>query len=267
MSTSDRTIVLPIEHKNGNRPGDDQDIAFLSRAANQITSARPLHEALNHVVDFVTKVVTSDSCMIYVLQDDELVLRASKTPHPELVDRMTIKIGQGITGWVAENQQPVVIDEGAYEDSRFKLFNELPEDRFEAFLSVPMVSGGKIIGVINVQNRARHQYSEREIVLTATIGFLVGTEIERVRLDSENSQMLEKLKTRTLVDRAKASLQRSLNLREEDAYRMMQRQSQDRNKTMREIAEAVILIDELKQSVSTSKFRNNRVSSKRDIQN
>ena len=55
-----------------------------------------------------------------------------------------IKIGEGITGWVAENRQPVAVAERAYEDFRFRLFNELPEDRFESFLSVPMVSGGRV---------------------------------------------------------------------------------------------------------------------------
>ena len=45
-----------------------------------------------------------------------------------------MKMGEGITGWVAENRQPVAIAERAYEDSRFKFFNELPEDRFEVFL-------------------------------------------------------------------------------------------------------------------------------------
>lgn len=260
MSRLNRSSVLPMGNKSGDSPREDRDLAFLNRTATQISKARPLHEALNHVVDFVSAVVRCDSCMVYILESDELVLRASKTSHPEDIDRLKMKIGQDITGWVAENRKPVVIDERAHADFRFKLFNELPEDRFEAFLSVPLVSASKLVGVINVQNRARHQYSEREINLTATIGFLVGTEIERARLESDNSEMLARLKTRTFVERAKAILQRNLNLREEDAYRMMQRESQDRNKTMREIAEAVILIDELKKPFSASRIRSNKTS-------
>lgn len=257
----DRPSVLPIGNRKDPVTGEGRDIAFLNQTANQISNARPLHEALSHVVDFVTKVITCDSCMVYVLQEDELVLRASKTPHPEVVDRLKMRIGQGITGWVAENRKPVAITEHAYEDFRFKLFNELPEDRFEAFLSVPLVSAGKLVGVINVQNRGRHQYTEREINLTATIGFLVGTEIERARLENDNSAMVEKLETRTFVERARAILQRNLKLKEEDAYRVMQRESQNRNKTMREIAEAVILIEDLKQPFSTARPPSNKTSS------
>jgi uroporphyrinogen-III synthase len=260
MSTVDHSPVLPMVRKNGHRMGGDNDIGLLNRTAVQISNATPLGETLSHLVNFVTTVVTCDSCMVYVLQCDELVLLGSKAAHAKMVGHVRMKMGEGITGWVGENRHPVAIRERAYEDSRFKLFNELPEDRFESFLSVPMVSGGRLVGVINIQNRARYQFSEREINLIATIGFLVGTEIERARLQSDNSAILEKLKTRTLVDRAKASLQRSLNLREEDAYRMMQRESQDRNKTMREIAEAVILTDGLKQPFSTARLRSNKES-------
>jgi uroporphyrinogen-III synthase len=175
-----------------------------------------------------------------------LVLRASKNPHPELVDRLKLKLGQGITGWVAERREPVAVEQGAAEDSRFNMFNELPEDHFEAFLSVPLVSGGRLVGVINLQNREPHQYTKREINLVATIGFLVGAEVERVRLDSENSELSNRLETRKLVERAKGILQRDLGVSEEEAYQTIQRESQQRRKSMKELAESIILSDDLK---------------------
>jgi uroporphyrinogen-III synthase len=250
MSLSDRSSILPLDPKNLGRPGEDRDVALLSRAVRLISDAGPLNEALNHVVDFIATVVTCDSCLVYVLEKDDLILRTSRTAHPEMLGRLKMKIGRGTVGWVAENRGPLAIADRAYEDFRFLMFNGLPEDHFEAFLSVPMVTAGRLVGVINTQNRMRHQYSKREIDLVATIGFLVGTEIERERLKSHNSAMLEKLETRTLVDRAKTILQRSLGMREEEAYRIMQRESQDRNKSMREIADAVILMDGLKQRQS-----------------
>src|ERR1700689_1033670 len=129
---------------------EDVDLALLEEPAGRLSSAGPLHEMLDQLVAFVTSVVKCHSCMVYVLEKEVLVLRASKNPHPEVVDRLKVKMGQGITGWVAENREPVAIAERAYQDSRFKLFNDLPEDRFEAFLSVPIVSGGRLVGVINV---------------------------------------------------------------------------------------------------------------------
>ena len=239
-------MVLMHSSNPNNRPDEGFDVSFLNQTAPQLSAATPLHEVLDEVVKFVTTVVKCDSCMVYVLEGEDLVLRASKNPHSEIVDRLKMKVGQGITGWVAQHLEPVALGECAYSDARFKLFNELPEDRFEAFLSVPVVSGGRVVGVINVQNRTRHQFTEREIKLIATVGFLVGAEIERVRLESENSVLLDRLATRTYLDRAKGILQRELKVNEDEAYRMMQRESQDRCKSMKEIAEAVMLSDDLR---------------------
>lgn len=262
MSLLDRSSVVPMAPKGPVPSSEDRDVALLSRAVSRISDAVPLNEALSYVVDFVASVVTCDSCLVYVLEGDDLILRASKSARPEVLGRLKMKVGQDVAGWIAENRRPLAIAERAYEDFRFLLFNELPEDHFEAFLSVPMVTGGRLAGVINIQNRLRHQYSKREIDLVATIGYLVGTEIERARLKSENSAMVEKLETRTFVDRAKTILQRSLGLREEDAYRIMQRESQDRNKSMREIAEAVILMEGLKQrqSLGGAKSRSHKTA-------
>lgn len=200
-----------------------------------------LESVLKDVLDFVTSIVQCDSCFIYVVKDEELVLRASKNPHPEIVDRLKLKIGQGLTGWVAEHKEPVVIARGASSDSRFKFFNELPEDRFESFLSVPLVSRGQVVGVINLQNREASTYSEREIEIVSTVGFLTGAEIEMARLDEQNADLSERLESRALIERAKGLIQRDLGISESEAYQKLQRQSQHSRRSMRDIAEAVVL--------------------------
>ena len=251
IHSADRRLVstrTAAADRADNRANDASDITQLSRIASRISTASPLPEVLQDVVEFVASVVKSDSCMIYVLEGEELILRASKNPHPEVVGRLKMKLGQGITGWVAEHREPVVIAEDAYQDPRFKLFNELPEDRFEAFLSVPVASGGRLVGVINLQNRAPHFYGKREVGLIATLGFLVGAEIERARLASENSHLSERLESRKIVERAKGILQRELKLSEEESYLTLQRESRQRRRPMKEIAEAIILSEELKRA-------------------
>jgi uroporphyrinogen-III synthase len=222
------------------------DIALLNKMASRLSAADPVHEVLDEVVEFVNAVVKCDSCIVYALENDELVLRASKNPHPDVVDRLKMRVGQGITGWVAEHREPVIVAQKAYDDPRFKVFNELPEDRFESFLSVPLVSGGRLVGVINLQNREPRRYTKREISLVAMIGFLVGAEVERARLESENSQLSEKLETRKIVERAKGILQRDLQIGEEEAYLTLQRESRQRRKSMKEFAEAIVLSEDLK---------------------
>jgi signal transduction protein with GAF and PtsI domain len=227
-------------------PTDDIQVDILHEIGSRMAAADSFQAVLGRVVDFAIALVKCDSCFIYVLEGDELILRASKNPHEEVVGRLKLRLGQGITGWVAEHREPVAVSQNAVHDPRFQFFNELPEDRYEAFLSVPVVSRGRLVGVINLQHRQPHNYNRRQIQLISTIGFLVGAEIEMARLESENSQLSRQLETRKLVERAKGILQRELNLTEEQAYLALQRQSRQKRRSMKEVAEAIVLSEEIK---------------------
>jgi len=234
------------------RVGESPDINFLHEIGSHIAAAGPLQEVLAQVVEFVTAIVTCDSCFVYVLEKRELVLRASKNPHPGIVDQLSLHMGQGITGWVAQHKQPVAVTQNASDDARFQFFNELPEDRFEAFLSVPILCRGRVIGVINLQHREPYEYSQREIRLISTIGYLVGAEIEMARLELENALLSSQLDTRKTVERAKGILQRDLGLDEEEAYLTLRRQSRQLSRSMKDVAEAIVLSEEVRRSLKDS---------------
>jgi len=162
------------------------DIDFLHELGKRLSSA-PLSQVLTRIVRFISDFVKCDSCFIYILEGNELILRASSNPHKDAVGKLGLRVGQGITGWVAQHKKPVAIPRNAFEDSRFQSFSELPEDRFHAFLSVPVTSRQKLMGVINVQHRLTHIHSRRDIQLISVIGYLVGAEVELARLESANS--------------------------------------------------------------------------------
>jgi uroporphyrinogen-III synthase len=227
---------------------EDSHVDLLHEIGLRLATADGFHEVLTRVVDFSSALVKCDACLIYVLEGDDLVLRASKNPHPEVVDRLKLRVGQGITGWVAEHMEPVAIAEKAALDPRFQFFHELPEDSYEAFLSVPLMCRGGVVGVINLQHCQHHVYRRREVRLISMVGFLVGAEIEMARLEDANSNLTEQLQTRKVVERAKGILQRDLGLSEEQAYLTLQRQSRQKRKAMREIAEAIVLSEEVKGS-------------------
>lgn len=227
---------------------EDSHVDVLHEITVRLSAAEGFHEVLARVVDFASALVKCDSCLLYVLEGDELVLRASKNPHPEAVDRLKLRVGQGITGWVAEHREPVAIPERAAHDPRFQFFHELPEDSYEAFLSVPILARGRVVGVINLQHRHHHVYRRREIRMISTVGFLVGAEIELARLEEANSSLTEQLQTRKVVERAKGILQRDLGLNEEQAYLAIQRQSRQKRRPMKEIAEAIVLSDDVRGS-------------------
>jgi uroporphyrinogen-III synthase len=242
-----RRIALSTPTMAGFRDGLTP-IDFLHEISSRIASADSFHLVLGRVVDFVTALIPCDSCFIYVLEGDKLVLRASQNPHADLIDQLGLQIGHGVTGWVAEHREPVVIASNASDDPRFKAFLNVPEDQFEAMLCTPILCASKVVGVINLQHRNSYHHTPNEVRLLSTIGVLVGAEIERARLETENAALAGRLETRKVVDRAKGILQRDLSVTEDEAYRRMQRESRQRRKSMREIAEAILLGDDLKKT-------------------
>src|SRR5437764_2731366 len=225
---------------------EELHVDVLHEISERLSTADGFHDVLDRVVEFASALVKCDSCLIYVLEGEELVLRASKNPHPEIVDGLKLRVGQGITGWVAEHREPVAIPEKAAQDPRFQFFHELPEDSYEAFLSVPVMCRGRVVGVINLQHKQHHVYRRREIRMISAVGFLVGPEIELARLEEANLTLSEQLQTRKLVERAKGILQRDLGLNEEQAYLALQRQSRQKRKPMKEIEEAIVLGDDIR---------------------
>ena len=223
---------------------------ILHEISSRIALADPLHLVLERIVAFVTTIIPCDSCMIYTREDDKLTLRASKNPHADMLDRLGLAVGEGLTGWVAQHREPVAISAHASDDPRFSTFVNLPEDRFEAILSTPILCSSRVVGVINLQHRESYVHTDLQVRLLSTIGYLVGAEVERARLETENSELANRLETRKTVDRAKGMLQRDVGLTEEEAYRRMQKESRQRRKSMREIAEAILLSNDLRQTAA-----------------
>jgi signal transduction protein with GAF and PtsI domain len=224
-------------------------VAVLQRVSSMVSSSRSLDEMLKELVRMAVEVTGSDACLVYLLdaENDEVVLRASQLPHAAEVGSLSLRVGEGITGWVAEHRAVVSLPSNASRDSRFKQFHMLVEDTCEALLSVPLVSGGEVIGVLNTHHKASHEHTPEEIALVSFIGEQMGGAIARTRLEDRNARLQEEallmrrqLETRKLVERAKGILQNTLRLSEEQAYLRMRNDSRRQRRPMRELAEEII---------------------------
>ena len=100
--------------------------------------------------------------------------------------------------------------------------------------------------LLEARDHLEARVAERTGELQKTIAELQENERQKEQLESEKSALSGQLEARKLVERAKGILQREMKIGEEEAYRTMQRQSQQMRKSMKEIAESVILNDELK---------------------
>src|SRR5574342_618410 len=161
-----------------------REVDVLHRISESISNTLDLEAVLKHIVEVVVEVTKADACLLYLLSDgrEELILRASKNPHPKLIGRITIGMGEGITGWVARERTRVVIPSNASDDPRFKFFHNLPEDRYQAFVSVPIMANSEVVGVINVQHKRARRYRPDELALLSTIANQAGGAIENARL-------------------------------------------------------------------------------------
>lgn len=224
----------------------EKELVFLYKVTSTVHSLE-IDELLQEIVKIAIDVTSGDSCLIYVLDSkkNELILRASKNPHSDLLRKIKMKMGEGITGWVAKENKPAAISAGALKDNRFKYFRSLPEDRFEAFLSVPIINKQNVSGVINVQHKNKHIHSKMEINLLQAMGKLIGGAVENAILIEESLSLREALEMRKLIEKSKGILMKKAGITEEEAYHRLQKESMNSRKSLKEVAEALILAEKL----------------------
>lgn len=234
-------------------------VALLHRISSIVSSELSLDEMLGEIVGLTAQVTECDACLVYLLEREtgEIVLRASQVPHAADLGHLRMKMGEGVTGWVAEHKSVVALATNAGADRRFKRFQDLIEDTYDAFLSVPLVSGGELIGVINVHHRRQHDHSSDEVALLTFVGEQMGGAISKSMLADQNARLLEEtqemkrqLETRKLVERAKGILQQKYSLSEEEAYLRLRNESRRLRRPMRDLAEAIILSEDLSRKSS-----------------
>jgi len=181
----------------------EQELKILHEVAKDISSNLELRELLNRIVAMIMNFVTADSCLIYLYdrQNDELILTASSKAKEKSIGRVKLKIGEGVTGWAAKEKRPVVLPKEAYKDQRFKTFTSLEEDKYQAFMSIPILSKDEVIGVMNVRNVEAHNYPEHQVNLLFTVSRYLGSAIHNAIIYEEVTRKAKQLDLLSEVSR------------------------------------------------------------------
>jgi signal transduction protein with GAF and PtsI domain len=167
----------------------EEQLRLFQKISRYMVRDMSLSEVLQAVVSLVVEFMSCDSCLVYLLDRDRLVLCASNTPHPSAIGKVSLKLDEGLTGWVARERRLLAISREAYNEPRFKFFKDLPEDTYEAFLSAPVISRNRVVGVINVQHRQPHSHSGSEMELLTTVGEQVGCLLMLARMAAAGVEM------------------------------------------------------------------------------
>jgi GAF domain-containing protein len=184
-------------------PADSQ-LASVHRISGIVSSSMPLQKMLQELVALAVAVTQCDACLVYLLEPsrDEIVLCASQLPHDREIGNIRMKIGEGVTGWVAKHQSLVALSSRAFADPRFKSFNALPEDTYEAFLSIPLISSGQVIGVINIHHKLPRAHPAEEVLLLGYLAEQMGGAIAKERLSEQTQAATKKVELLAAVGQA-----------------------------------------------------------------
>lgn len=194
------------------------EVDALRRIGTAVGSAFDVEETLNALVEVALRLTGTESCHIFLFNDSrtELVLRAADEEARPMVGKIRLKVGEGITGWVAREKRYVAVSREAYKDHRFKFFPEIREGEYESMLAVPLLYHNEVLGVINVRTRRPHEYTRNQVRILSNIAAQVAGVIERSRRLQQLERRAEQVSTLTEITRHIAS-----NLYLEDVLQLL----------------------------------------------
>ena len=217
---------------------------------------------MQELVAITVEVTACDACLVYLPDHEtgDIVLRASQLPHDAEVGAVRLNMGEELRGGSHSTICLAALTSRAFADPRFKLFTTLIEDTYEALVSVPLVRGGEVIGVLNVHHREPHEHTPEEISVLCFLGEQMGGAIaystlaeHNIKLRKEAMLVRQQLEERKILERAKGILQQRFGLSEEEAYQRLRDESRRLRRSIREVSEAVLLVEGLGQERPRSK--------------
>lgn len=221
-------------------------ITDISRA---ITTEQYLEDILKLIVMVTAKVTGVEICSLWLIdeaRDDKMIrLKATQAIDPEYVNDRSLTMEEGVVGYVASTNRPLTVRD-VLKEPRFKEKEMARKLGLVSMLGVPLQGrDGKAIGVLNCFTSEPHHFTEAEVNLVTAVANQAAVAILNTELMVKTQVIQEELETRKLVEKAKEVLMRRRGFQAEEAFRWIQKRSMNSRKSMRQVAEAVLLSDEL----------------------
>jgi len=225
-----------------------KQITALSKVATLIISGLYLEELLRLIVQVTAEIMNSKVCSLMLLDPDnkELVVKVTQSISERYNKKPNIKLGVGIAGLVALENKPICVLD-VKKDSRYLNQDIAEKEGLCSLASVPLAVKGKVIGVLNCYTQKKHAFTKPEIAILTAVANQAAVAIENAELDMRVKSAEEALAIRKLIERAKDILSQEAHIAPSEAFRLIQKQSMDTRKSMREIAEAIILAKDIRQ--------------------
>lgn len=225
----------------------EEHIKALSKISKAIASDLYLEDILRLIVTVTAKAMGSNICSLMLIDEKtkELVIRATQSVSEAYNKKPHLKLGEGVAGKAAKENRPIVVND-VTKEKEYKYQDIARNEGLKSLLCVPLSVKGKVIGVINCYTAKTHHFTETEIDILSSIADQAAVAIENTELMVKSRVIQEELESRKRIERAKGILMKDGGLDEEEAYLRIQKYAMDTRKTMREVAEAIILAKDLK---------------------
>jgi len=229
-----------------NMPYEEQ-IKALTKISKAIASDIYLEDILRLIVTVTAEMMGSNICSLMLIdeQKKELVIKATQSVSEEYNKKPPLKLGEGIAGKAAKENKPIAIKD-VTKEKEYIHKDIARKESLCSLLCVPLAAKGKVIGVINCYTSTPHDFTETEINILTSVANQAAVAIENAELMVKSKVIQEELEIRKRIERAKGVLMKEQGLTEEEAYLKIRRYSMDSRKTMREVAEAIILASDMK---------------------
>jgi signal transduction protein with GAF and PtsI domain len=221
----------------------------LMEISRAITSDRYLEDILKLIVMVTAKVTGAEVCSLWLIEEGKtgktIRLKTTQAIEHEYVKDRSLGMEEGVVGYVASQNKPLIV-KNVLEEPRFKEKEMAKKLNLVSMVGVPMqVKDGNVIGVLNCFTTVPHDFTEAEVNLVTTVANQAAVAIFNTKLMFDAQVIREELETRKLVEKAKEILMARRKMTGEDAFKWMRKRSMDSRKSMRSIAEALILSEEL----------------------
>jgi len=226
--------------KKTRRRKKDKVLDVLGQISSAITGDFYLDDILKLIVSAVAGVLSSPISSLMLLdKDGNLKIKSTQSVSRLYNEKPPLKIGEGIAGKVVKNNKPIVVYDISREEE-YKYKDIARKEGLASLICVPLSVKGKAIGVLNCYTSSPHKFTRKEIAFITTIANQAALVIQNTQLLVESKIIQEELETRKRIERAKGILMKEKNISEEEAYRLIQRYSMDKRKSMKEVSEAII---------------------------
>jgi len=227
----------------------DEYIKALTDISRAITSDLFLEDLFKLIVMVTAKVTDVAICSLWLIDENlkppMIILRATQAFAPEYVKDRSLNLNEGVVGHVATTKKPFII-KNVLKNRKFKEKEMAKKLGLISMVGVPLqLKDEKVIGVLNCFTAKPHDFSETQVNLITAVANQAAVAILNTELMVKTKVIQEELETRKLLDKAKEIVMHRRQMAGDEAYRWLQKRSMDSRKSIRQVAEAILLSEEL----------------------